>query len=163
MEGLPQILVLIFCAACIFGLALEAHGAQYPYYSATKPSDTYFRNPNQPYQPRPAAAEPRTDPVEGAPPLSLSLSLLCIRTKWYLSCMLLKSNHLKCTIISNSILPITTTATITKKKKKQFFYFIYPLLTTYAISHTFILHTYLYIYIYIYFERESSKVFYKDV
>ena len=168
MEGLPQILVLIFCAACIFGLALEAHGAQYPYYSATKPSDTYFRNPNQPYQPRPAAAEPRTDPVEGAPPLSLSLSLslslLCTRTKWYLSCMLLKSNHLKCTIISNSILPITTPATITKKKKKTIFLFY--LSTSYNIryiSHLYFTHLFIYIYIYIYFERESSKVFYKDV
>ena len=164
MEGLPQILVLIFCAACIFGLALEAHGAQYPYYSATKPSDTYFRNPNQPYQPRPAAAEPRTDPVEGAPPLSLSLSLLCIRTKWYLSCMLLKSNHLKCTIISNSILPITTTTTITKKKKKTIFLFY--LSTSYNIRYISLLyftHLFIYIYIYIYFERESSKVFYKDV
>ena len=64
MLGLPQMLVLIFCAACIFGLVLEAHGAAPP-----------------------AAAESRTDPVEGAPPLSLSLSLslLCIRTKWYLN------------------------------------------------------------------------------
>ena len=38
MVGLPQILVLIFCAACIFGLVLEAHAAQYPYDSVTKPS-----------------------------------------------------------------------------------------------------------------------------
>ncbi|XP_050279374.1 probable LRR receptor-like serine/threonine-protein kinase At1g56140 isoform X3 [Quercus robur] len=41
MVGLPQILVLIFCAACIFGLVLEAQGAA-----------------------QPAAAESRTDPVE---------------------------------------------------------------------------------------------------
>ena len=65
MVGLPQIIVLIFCAACIFGLVLEAHGAQLPY------------ERNRPYQLQPAAAEPRTDPVEGAPPLSP----LCIRTK----------------------------------------------------------------------------------
>ncbi|XP_075644686.1 putative LRR receptor-like serine/threonine-protein kinase At1g56140 isoform X3 [Castanea sativa] len=62
MVGLAQILVLIFCAACIFGLVLEAHGAQHPYNSVTKPPDTYDRNAKQPYQP--AAAEPRTDPVE---------------------------------------------------------------------------------------------------
>ena len=157
MEGLPQILVLIFCAACIFGLVLEAHGAQYPYYSATKPSDTYFRNPNQPYQPRPAAAEPRTDPVEGAPPLSLSLSLslslLCTRTKWYLSCMLLKSNHLKCTIISNSILPITTTTTITKKKKKNNF----SILFIHFLQHTLYLTPLFYTLIYIYLERERES------
>ena len=74
MVGLPQILVLIFCAACIFDLVLEAHGAQYPY--SSKPY--YFGyDRNQPYQPQPAAAEPSTDPDEGAPPLSLSLSLCC--------------------------------------------------------------------------------------
>ena len=50
-----------------------------------------------------------------------------------------------------------------KKKKKQFFYFIYPLLTTYAISHSFILHTYLYIFRERERERASSKVFYKDI
>nr|XP_023925127.1 probable LRR receptor-like serine/threonine-protein kinase At1g56140 [Quercus suber] len=63
MVGLPQILVLIFCAACIFGLVLEAHGAQNPYNSVTKPSYSGYER-NQPYQPQPAAAEPRTDPVE---------------------------------------------------------------------------------------------------
>uniref|UniRef100_A0A7N2LJ62 LRR receptor-like serine/threonine-protein kinase n=1 Tax=Quercus lobata TaxID=97700 RepID=A0A7N2LJ62_QUELO len=63
MVGLPQILVLTFCAASIFGLVLEAHGAQYPNDSGTKPYSGFDRN--QPYQPQPAAAEPRTDPDEG--------------------------------------------------------------------------------------------------
>ncbi|XP_030966087.1 probable LRR receptor-like serine/threonine-protein kinase At1g56140 isoform X3 [Quercus lobata] len=62
MVGLPQILVLTFCAASIFGLVLEAHGAQYPNDSGTKPYSGFDRN--QPYQPQPAAAEPRTDPDE---------------------------------------------------------------------------------------------------
>ena len=62
MVGLPQILVLIFCAACIFGLVLEAHGATLP-----------------------AAAESRTDPVEGAPPLSLSLSVCVVYKNQMLS------------------------------------------------------------------------------
>nr|POE95014.1 isoform 2 of probable lrr receptor-like serine/threonine-protein kinase [Quercus suber] len=53
------------CTIIIHFLRREkvAHGAQNPYNSVTKPSYSGYER-NQPYQPQPAAAEPRTDPVE---------------------------------------------------------------------------------------------------